>query len=59
MQHTLRVDDLMTRLGKEERKLKNAGAYAEAAGVRDSIVIVCRMADEEPEEPPIDPSEGD
>lgn len=54
MQQFLPVQQLVERLGREERNLKNAGAYAEAAGIRDAVVIVLRMADEEPQ--PIEPS---
>lgn len=49
------LDAILLRLGREERRLKNAGAYAEAAGVRDAVVLILRLADEG--EPPIDPSE--
>jgi hypothetical protein len=53
----LSVADLVNRLCTEERKLKNAGAYAEAAGIRDAVVIVFRMADEEVVNPPIEPTD--
>ncbi len=36
------VDDL----GRHELRLKLAGAYAEAAGIRDAIVRILRIADE-------------
>lgn len=36
------VDDL----ARQELNLKLAGAYAEAAGIRDAIVRILRIADE-------------
>jgi hypothetical protein len=45
---------MMNRLARKERDLKNAGAYAEAAGVRDALTGILRMADEE--ETPLDPT---
>jgi hypothetical protein len=54
----LSVEDLVNRLGRKELTLKNAGAFGEAAGIRDAIVIVYRMADEDETVPhPIEPSE--
>lgn len=44
---------LLDDLGRQELKLKLAGAYAEAAGIRDAIVRILRIADEG--EPSIEP----
>lgn len=46
---------LLDDLGRQELKLKLAGAYAEAAGIRDAIVRILRIADEG--EPSIEPRE--
>lgn len=52
----LPVQELVDRLGREEQQLKRCGAFGEAAGVRDSIVVVLRMADEvEPQWLPMEP----
>jgi hypothetical protein len=37
---------LLDDLGRQELRLKLAGAYAEAAGIRDAIVRILRIADE-------------
>lgn len=55
MKHELPVKEIIDRLGREELNLKRAGAYAEAAGIRDAIVQVLKLADSddtsiEPEE---------
>lgn len=47
MKTALTVAALIERLGREEQALKRAGAYAEAAGIRDAIVQVLRMANAE------------
>lgn len=52
---TLGLPAILDRLGREEQRLKQAGAFAEAAGVRDAIVLILRLADQG--EQPIDPSE--
>jgi hypothetical protein len=57
MNNTVRmvpVSRLIDELGRQELKLKIAGAFAEAAGIRDAIVRILRVADEG--EPPIDPT---
>lgn len=48
MNKTVTVSALLDRLAREELKLKTLGAYAEAAGVRDAVVLLLRMADETP-----------
>ncbi len=56
--HTRRmvpVEAVIRDLGREELRLKQAGAYAEAAGIRDAVVRILRIADAG--EPSIDPSE--
>jgi hypothetical protein len=57
MQKSLPVEAIVDRLGHKERTLKNAGAFAEAAGLRDAVVIVLRMADEEIKAPDDESSE--
>lgn len=47
------VARLLDDLGRQELKLKLAGAYAEAAGIRDAIVRILRIADAG--EPSIEP----
>jgi hypothetical protein len=54
MRLELPVATIMDRLAREERKLKNSGAYANAEGIRYALVAILRMADED--EPPIEPS---
>jgi hypothetical protein len=55
---TLSVVEISERFCREEKRLKDAGAFAEAAGVRDALVLVFRMADEEERAPhPLDPSD--
>jgi hypothetical protein len=49
------VKRLVDDLGRQELRLKLAGAYAEAAGIRDAIVRILRLADEG--EPSLEPSE--
>ena len=55
MQQSLPVQQLVERLGREELNLKNVGAHALAAGVRNAVALVLRMAHEEPQ--PIEPSD--
>lgn len=45
MKTLIEVKAVIERLGREEQTLKRAGAYAEAAGIRDAIVQILRMAD--------------
>lgn len=52
MEPLIRLDAIIARLGREEQRLKKAGAYAEAAGVRDALVLILRLADEG--EPPLE-----
>jgi hypothetical protein len=40
------VSRLLDDLARQELKLKLSGAYAEAAGLRDAIVRILRIADE-------------
>jgi hypothetical protein len=55
MRLELPVATIMEVLAREERKLKNAGAYSNAEGVRYALVAIMRKADEQ--EPPIDPTD--
>jgi hypothetical protein len=57
MKTALEVRALVDRLGREELNLKNAGAFAEAAGIRDAIVQILRLADADEES--IEPTEED
>ena len=57
MKIVLVVREIIDRLGREELNLKRAGAYAEAAGIRDAIVQIFRMADQEVES--IEPEDND
>jgi hypothetical protein len=57
MKTNLPIPAIVERLGREEQTLKRAGAFAEAAGIRDAIVQILRMADED--EAPIDSSDED
>lgn len=45
MKNELPVRAIVDKLGREEQTLKRAGAFAEAAGIRDAIVQILRMAD--------------
>ncbi len=45
MKSALRVDDLMDRLCREEKALKDLGLHPNAEGVRIAVRIVLRMAD--------------
>lgn len=47
------VARLLDDLGRHELKLKLAGAFAEAAGIRDAIVRILRIANEG--EPSLEP----
>jgi hypothetical protein len=47
------LDSVLADLCRQEQKLKLAGAYAEAAGIRDAVVRILRIADAG--EPSIDP----
>jgi hypothetical protein len=49
------VDEFLSRACRKELELKKSGAYAEAAGVRDAVVLALRLADEEV--PPIEPED--
>ena len=40
------VQRLVDDLARQELRLKIAGAFAEAAGIRDAIVRILRIADE-------------
>lgn len=55
MKETLPTYSIVDRLARKERELKNLGAFAEAAGIRDAMVLVLRMADEEVA--PIEPTD--
>lgn len=55
MRLELPVATIMETLAREEQKLKKAGAYANAEGVRYALVAILRKADEEPR--PVEPSE--
>jgi hypothetical protein len=57
MKTELSVRAIVDKLGREEQTLKRAGAFAEAAGVRTSIVQILRLADADEE--PIDPTGED
>ena len=49
------VDRLVDDLARHELRLKLAGAFAEAAGIRDAVVRILRIADAG--EVPIEPSD--
>jgi len=49
------VERLLDDLSRQELRLKLSGAFAEAAGMRDAIVRLLRLADQG--EPSIDPSD--
>lgn len=56
----LPVQELIDRLCRKEKALKDAGAFAEANGIRDAVVTIFRMADElDPDASSIDNSESD
>jgi cell division protein ZapA (FtsZ GTPase activity inhibitor) len=58
VQKLISIAALVERLGRKEQELKSAGGYAQADGVRLSIITALKLADElPPESPPIDPSE--
>jgi hypothetical protein len=57
MKTELSVRAIVDKLGREEQTLKRAGAFAEAAGVRTSIVQILRLADADEES--IDPTGED
>lgn len=57
MNESIPLKDALDRLCREEQWLKKAGAFAEAAGVRDAVTILLRLADEGGES--IEPSEDD
>lgn len=40
------VGRLLDDLAREELRLKQAGAFAEAAGIRDAVVRILRLADQ-------------
>jgi hypothetical protein len=58
MRKEVEVSEVIDCLCREEQRLKKAGAFGEAAGIRDAVVLVLRIADaEETQAHPIDPSE--
>jgi hypothetical protein len=57
MNERIPLKDALDRLCREEQGLKKAGGFAEAAGVRLSVTILLRLADEGDES--IEPSEDD
>lgn len=57
MKTELSVRAIVDKLGREEQTLKRAGAFAEAAGIRDAIVQILRLADAD--EQSLDPTGED
>jgi hypothetical protein len=49
------LEPVLADLCRQEQKLKLAGAYAEASGIRDAVTRILRIADAG--EPSIEPSE--
>ncbi len=50
------VKRVLDDLGRQVRRLKDAGAYEQAAGMQDAVIRILRLADAG--EPSIDPSEN-
>jgi hypothetical protein len=55
IQRMVPLKQVLDDLCREELNLKRVGAFAQAAGIRDAIVRILRIADGPP--PSIDPSE--